>query len=123
MITLPLLAVLAAVFLAKLLVERLWPSQKIIPQPRLSRVPFFGNAAQALSDPLSAVERAGNHSGNVFKFNMGILDHVWLRGDDLNKFYVETKEDVWSFGGGMVRFTLLHYSFSGKLTVRNRVFF
>ena len=89
--------------------------------------PVIGNIVSYSKDPVSYLRRATAQYGKIFRVNMILMNTVWLRDIDLNKFYLETKEvssppsledalayprkelltryplqDTWSFGDGMV---------------------
>ncbi|KAJ9325560.1 hypothetical protein DTO027B5_6328 [Paecilomyces variotii] len=92
---LPLLLVIAISFsvLRKLF-------QKSIPTPKFG-LPVIGDALAYGKDPITFVRDATAKVGPVFRINMLLNSIIFLRRNDLNKMYLETREDVWSFGDGM----------------------
>jgi sterol 14alpha-demethylase len=74
---------------------------------------FLNNAHEYAIRPIELVRKADAQCGRIFSIQVLTVYNVWLRGNELNKTYLETKEDVWSFGGGMV--SLFKVSFVGKL--------
>lgn len=54
--------------------------------------PVLGNIVGYTRDPVSFVRKATIQYGKVFNVNMILMNTVWLRDLNLNKFYMETKE-------------------------------
>lgn len=64
---------------------------------------FLSDAKDFATKPIGLVQKATRQCGDVFSIQVLSVYNVWLRGNDLNKVYLDTREDVWSFVGGMVR--------------------
>lgn len=64
---------------------------------------FLGDALEYATRPVELIRKATAQCGNIFSLQILNVYTVWLRGNALNKVYLETREDVWSFTGGMVR--------------------
>ncbi|RDH36744.1 cytochrome P450 [Aspergillus welwitschiae] len=75
------------------------PSRKI-PQPRIG-LPVVGDAQAFGKSPISYIRQATARCGPVFQINLLLTKIVMLRGAQLNRFYLDTREEVWSFGDGM----------------------
>ncbi|KAJ3499816.1 hypothetical protein NLG97_g23 [Lecanicillium saksenae] len=67
-------------------------------------LPIFGNLFHYSKDPVSFIESATRKYGTCFAVPMLMGSTIWLRSPRLNKEYLETREDVWSFGDGMGMF-------------------
>lgn len=67
---------------------------------------FLSDAEAYAMRPIELIQKASAQCGDVFSVQVLTIYNVWLRGNILNKFYLEQKEDVWSFVGGMVRVVL-----------------
>lgn len=63
---------------------------------------FLNDAKDFAIKPIGLIQKATRQCGDVFSIQVLSVYNVWLRGNDLNKVYLETREDVWSFVGGMV---------------------
>lgn len=73
-------------------------------------LPFIGNIKEYTAQPVQYLKDARKKYGKYFEVNMLLTDTIWLMGTDMNKLYLEKKEDVWSFGGGMViRFSISYW--------------
>lgn len=59
--------------------------------------PIVGNILFYSRDPVTYLRKASAQFGSVFKVNMLFKHTIWLRGHDLNKVYLDTKE-VWETG-------------------------
>lgn len=66
-------------------------------------LPLLGDAGDFVMRPVALIKEATEQCGNVFSIQILNVYNVWLRGNHLNKIYLDTREDVWSFVGGMVR--------------------
>ncbi|KAA8649455.1 hypothetical protein EYZ11_007762 [Aspergillus tanneri] len=64
-------------------------------------IPVLGNLIQYSKDPVEFIASATRQYGQCFTVPMLLGRTVWLRSPQLNKEYLETREDVWSFGDGM----------------------
>lgn len=66
--------------------------------------PLLGasNAKAMANYPITFLRQCSKNYGAVFKVNMVINSTYWLLDKQLNKAYLEMKEDVWSFSDGMV---------------------
>lgn len=64
---------------------------------------FLHDAKAFATKPIALIQKATRQCGDVFSIQVLSVYNVWLRGNQLNKVYLETREDVWSFVGGMVR--------------------
>ncbi|KAF4509487.1 hypothetical protein G6O67_003658 [Ophiocordyceps sinensis] len=62
---------------------------------------FLSDAQYFATKPVGLIQRATEQCGNVFSIQVLSVYNVWLRGNQLNKIYLETREDVWSFKAGM----------------------
>ncbi|KPM42066.1 hypothetical protein AK830_g4505 [Neonectria ditissima] len=62
---------------------------------------FLSDAIDYGTRPVDLIGKATAQCGNIFSLQVLTVYIVWLRGNALNKIYLETKEDVWSFPGGM----------------------
>lgn len=74
---------------------------KAFPTPRLG-LPLIGDALAFLNSPVGFVKDATNKCGPIFQVKLLFANIVYLRGTQLNRMYVDVKEDIWSFGGGIV---------------------
>lgn len=54
--------------------------------------PIVGNILSYSKDPVPYLRKATAQFGRVFKVNMIFTHTIWLRGNDLNKFYLDAKE-------------------------------
>lgn len=90
------LFVIISIFLLRTFLRR------SIPSPNIG-LPFIGDALGYAKDPVDFVRRATVKCGQVFRINMILNNIVFLRGTEMNKMYLDTREEVWSFGDGMVR--------------------
>ncbi|KAI9676086.1 MAG: hypothetical protein M1817_000829 [Caeruleum heppii] len=63
--------------------------------------PIVGNIWAYSADPIAYLRKATARYGNRFQVNMVFTNTIWLRGTQMNKLYLETREDTWSFGDGM----------------------
>lgn len=95
------LALIAATVFITLLAARIRRQLSLVPSPRLGG-PVLGNATAYATDPAAAIRAAEVQCGPVFSIQMLLTQNIWLRSNVLNKFYVNVKEDAWSFGWGMV---------------------
>jgi hypothetical protein len=66
------------------------------------RFSFLGDALDYATRPVELIRKATAQCGDIFSLQILTVYTVWLRGNALNKVYLETREDVWSFTGGMV---------------------
>ncbi|KAK5987504.1 Cytochrome P450 monooxygenase pyvB [Cladobotryum mycophilum] len=66
-----------------------------------ARFNLLSDALEFVTDPIEVIRKATEKCGNIFSLQILIVYTVWLRGNTLNKFYLHTREDVWSFVGGM----------------------
>ncbi|PHH81565.1 hypothetical protein CDD83_3543 [Cordyceps sp. RAO-2017] len=64
-------------------------------------VAFLTNARDFVTKPIGLIRAATEQCGNVFSVQVLSVYNVWLRGNALNKVYLDTHEHVWSFTGGM----------------------
>lgn len=66
--------------------------------------PLLGASnAKAMADyPITFLRQCSKKYGPIFRVNMVINSTYWLLDKQLNKAYLEMKEDVWSFSDGMV---------------------
>ncbi|KAM0333317.1 hypothetical protein ACHAQA_001978 [Verticillium albo-atrum] len=62
---------------------------------------FLSDAEGYSQTPIDMLTRATTQCGNIFSIQVLTVYNVFLRGNELNKAYLEVREDVWSFGGGM----------------------
>ncbi|KAK9436402.1 cytochrome P450 4F8 [Metarhizium brunneum] len=62
---------------------------------------FLHDAKAFATKPIALIQKATRQCGDVFSIQVLSVYNVWLRGNQLNKVYLETREDVWSFVGGM----------------------
>ncbi|KAG8419706.1 hypothetical protein J3458_004550 [Metarhizium acridum] len=62
---------------------------------------FLSDAKDFATKPIGLIQKATRQCGDVFSIRVLSVYNVWLRGNELNKVYLETREDVWSFVGGM----------------------
>ncbi|KAL2758014.1 hypothetical protein ACRALDRAFT_2057583 [Sodiomyces alcalophilus JCM 7366] len=62
---------------------------------------FLSDAEAYSMRPIELLNRATAQCGNVFSIQVLTVYNVFLRGNELNKAYLEVREDAWSFGGGM----------------------
>ncbi|KHN94316.1 cytochrome P450 4F8 [Metarhizium album ARSEF 1941] len=62
---------------------------------------FLSDARDFATTPIRLLQKATRQCGDVFSIQVLSVYNVWLRGNSLNKVYLETREDVWSFVGGM----------------------
>ncbi|OOF97634.1 hypothetical protein ASPCADRAFT_166660 [Aspergillus carbonarius ITEM 5010] len=76
---------------------------KAFPTPRLG-LPLIGDALAFLNSPVGFVKDATNKCGPIFQVKLLFANIVYLRGTQLNRMYVDVKEDIWSFGGGIGMF-------------------
>jgi hypothetical protein len=65
-------------------------------------LPFLGDALALGNDPVSFLRLATAKCGSIFRVNLLLKNVIFLQGSDMNRVYLDTKEEVWSFGGGMV---------------------
>lgn len=94
MVSIFLFAIISIILLRKFL-------RKSIPSPNIG-LPFIGDALGYAKDPVDFVRQATVKCGQIFRINMILNNIVFLRGTELNKMYLNTREEVWSFGDGMV---------------------
>ncbi|KAL2869031.1 cytochrome P450 [Aspergillus lucknowensis] len=64
-------------------------------------LPILGNLQKYSLDPVGFISTATSSHGECFTVPMLFGKTIWLRSPQLNKEYLETREDVWSFGDGM----------------------
>ncbi|KAJ6440487.1 cytochrome P450 4F8 [Purpureocillium lavendulum] len=62
---------------------------------------FLSDAHDFATKPISLIQKATKQCGDVFSIRILSVYNVWLRGNELNKVYLDTREDMWSFVGGM----------------------
>ncbi|KAM4066019.1 cytochrome p450 [Hirsutella rhossiliensis] len=62
---------------------------------------FLSVAQDFATKPIGLIQKATEQCGNVFSIRVLSVYNVWLRGNELNKIYLDTREDVWSFKAGM----------------------
>ncbi|KAH8435086.1 uncharacterized protein LDX57_012715 [Aspergillus melleus] len=96
----PSVVPLGAMTLAVLLLVRYMLFSSKLPSVSVG-LPIWGNLVQYSKDPVSFIAAATKHYGQCFTVPMLLGRTVWLRSGQLNKEYLETREDVWSFGDGM----------------------
>ncbi|OJJ06309.1 hypothetical protein ASPVEDRAFT_45703 [Aspergillus versicolor CBS 583.65] len=95
----PLIASLLPFLLLVLTVRWFLRSEKI---PTVSSgFPVLGNLRKYTLDPVGFISAATSSHGQCFTVSMLFGRTIWLRSPQLNKEYLETREDVWSFGDGM----------------------
>lgn len=88
--------------LIALLLYVLLPSKRSIPKYRERARPSVASALSYAENPVETIRRATEQCGNIFSLQIFTVCNIFLRGNELNKFYLDVKEDTWSFGGGMV---------------------
>ncbi|KAI1391905.1 cytochrome P450 4F8 [Hypoxylon trugodes] len=93
--------IVALVALVAFVALKLRGNTKITSFKEQGGVPFFAAALAYAQNPVATIRRATSQAGNIFSIQLFTVYNVWLRGNDLNKVYLETREDTWSFGGGM----------------------
>lgn len=95
----------AAVLIALAVVNFAWKRMSLT-VPRYKgpgTLSFLNDALEFITKPIELIEKASMQCGSVFSIQILTVYNIWLRGNDLNKTYLQTREDVWSFVGGMVR--------------------
>jgi len=85
-----------------LLLHSLLPKNNKIPKYHEAGRPSLAVALKYAQNPVDTIKRATEKCGNVFSLQIFTVCNVFLRGNDLNKKYLDVREDTWSFGGGMV---------------------
>jgi len=65
---------------------------------------FLADAHDYAVKPIELLRKASAQCGNVFSIQVLTVYNVHPDPNELNRVYLETREDVWSFGGGMVCF-------------------
>lgn len=63
---------------------------------------FLSDAEAFAMRPVDLIQKATAQCGSIFSIQVLTVYNVWLQGTVMNKFYVDQREDVWSFPGGMV---------------------
>ena len=63
---------------------------------------ILGNAVEYGKNPVMYVREMSAKYGKLWQMKLLSTNVIWLRGTKLNKTYLETREDIWSFGDGMV---------------------
>ncbi|KAJ3579184.1 hypothetical protein NPX13_g1383 [Xylaria arbuscula] len=84
-----------------ILLHLLLPSNNKIPKYRDHGLPFISLAVKYAQNSALIIRRATEECGNVFSLQIFTVCNVFLRGNELNKAYLDVREDTWSFGGGM----------------------
>lgn len=93
----------AVLLMGALLIYVANPWRKRVPSYKgESAFSFLGDALDYAMRPVDLITKATAQCGNIFSLQVLTVYIVWLRGNALNKVYLETREDVWSFTGGMV---------------------
>lgn len=77
--------------------------KKSPPAPNFG-LPRIGDAAAFLKDPVRFIQKASKKCGSIFQVKLLFANLVYLRGTRYNRMYTDVKEDIWSFGGGIVGF-------------------
>lgn len=54
--------------------------------------PFVGNILSYSQDPVTYLRKATAQFGRIFEVKMILTNTIWLRGNDLNKVYLDAKE-------------------------------
>jgi hypothetical protein len=85
-----------------LLVHSLLAKKNRIPKYHEAGRPSLAVALTYAQNPVDTIKRATEKCGNVFSLQIFTVCNIFLRGNDLNKKYLDVREDTWSFGGGMV---------------------
>jgi sterol 14-demethylase len=100
-------ASLVALFVS-LIVCLLWwarnqgsPSRQRIPRPRIG-IPIIGDALSFVKNLSSYICQATARCGPIFQTDLLMTKIVTLRGPSLDRFYLDVREETWSFGDGMV---------------------
>ncbi|KAK2746040.1 hypothetical protein FQN57_003380 [Myotisia sp. PD_48] len=99
-VTQPINIIPAIVFIVVILRARAWYNDDGIPAVK-AKIPVIGNFIEYAKDMEGYVRQVGKKYGEVFKINLLLSNTVWLNGTALNREYLFTREDVWSFGDGM----------------------
>lgn len=97
----PMVVAAALLFLLVVFQLRRTGGSKAFPSPRLG-YPLVGDALAFLNRPVAFVQDATRKCGPIFHVKILFANIVYLRGTQLNRMYVDVKEDIWSFGGGIV---------------------
>ncbi|KAI1812324.1 cytochrome P450 4F8 [Poronia punctata] len=84
-----------------LLIHSILSSKNTIPKYREKGLPSITLALKYAQNPVDTIKRATEQCGDVFSLQIFTVSNIFLRGNDLNKKYLEVREDTWSFGGGM----------------------
>ncbi|KAI0398137.1 cytochrome P450 [Xylariaceae sp. FL0594] len=63
--------------------------------------PAVAVALSYAQNPVETIKRATEKCGGVFSLQIFTVRNIFLRGNDLNRKYLDVREDTWSFGGGM----------------------
>jgi hypothetical protein len=92
-----LICIAVALFLYALL-----PSKRSIPKYHEKGRPSVASALSYAQNPVDTIKRATEQCGNIFSLQIFTVCNIFLRGNELNKIYLDVREDTWSFGGGMV---------------------
>ncbi|GKZ79981.1 hypothetical protein AnigIFM56816_004190 [Aspergillus niger] len=96
----PMIVAGALFFLLVVFQLRRAGGSKAFPSPRLG-YPLVGDALAFLNRPVAFVQDATRKCGPIFHVKILFANIVYLRGTQLNRMYVDVKEDIWSFGGGI----------------------
>lgn len=63
---------------------------------------FISDILVFLASPVQFVKQATGKHGSVFRIDCLVKQIFYLRGQKWNRFFLEMKEDTWSFSGGIV---------------------
>ncbi|KAL3473898.1 cytochrome P450 [Aspergillus californicus] len=96
---------LVAVAVILLLVKSTWSlpgkSTKNKPPSPSTGLPYLGDFLGYTKDPIRFIGKVTTKYGRVFRLKLPFMNVLYLRGAQLNRMYVDVKEDTWSFGGGV----------------------
>lgn len=99
-----IMLIIPALLVALILLARWYSKPKTIPAYNGEGFfSFLSDAHDYAVKPISLIRRAQSQCGNIFSIQILTVHNVWLRGNELNKAYLDMPEKAWSFGHGMVR--------------------
>lgn len=99
---LAMLAIPVLIVVVLLLANRYYKPSKIPAYKGEGLLSFLADAHDYAVKPISLIRRAQTQCGNIFSIQVLTVHNVWLRGNELNKAYLDMPEKAWSFGHGMV---------------------
>ncbi|KAK0370797.1 hypothetical protein CLIM01_11847 [Colletotrichum limetticola] len=97
-----MMLILPALLVAVILLARWYSKPRMIPAYKGEGFfSFLSDAHDYAVKPISLIRRAQSQCGNIFSIQILTVHNVWLRGNELNKAYLDMPEKAWSFGHGM----------------------